>query len=109
MNKVVINQGYGGFELSEKAVAYLKERLPQEIVVDAWGWDGMSRHHPLLVEVVEKLGKEASGSNPSYDFGSELVVVTILEDRYCIKEVDDNDTIYVPSDMASDMEWTVIG
>lgn len=107
MNKVVINDSFGGFLLSDEAVAYLEERLPQEIVVDAWGWDGMTRHHPLLVEVVEMLGVNASGSNPSHDYASELVVVSIAEDRYFITVEDGMESLETPSSLPS--RWVVIG
>lgn len=67
--KVVINRCFGGFQLSEKAYKYLG--LP---------WDGHGfeydddRTNSKLVECVEKLGSEASGSL------GHLVVVEIPDD-----------------------------
>lgn len=73
--KRVKNVGYAEFRLSEKAVSWLKERLPQELEVDEWGWEGMTMSHPLLVECVETLGTlKASGSTWASDYACELVV-----------------------------------
>lgn len=73
--KFMVNTCYGGFNLSAKALARLKElglqpavnRLPNESnenynyrAYEAPLRD--NRFHPLLVQVVEELGKEASGS-----------------------------------------------
>jgi hypothetical protein len=102
MNKVVLNNCYGGFRLSEEAVSWLRERLPQDVEVDEWGWIGMTRHHPLLVEVVETLGEEAN------EFVSELVVVEIKDDRYLIEEYDGMESIVTPSTLKPP-KWKVIG
>ena len=56
--KIVINQCYGGFGLSNAAKAWLKER----------GFDAdliypVPRDLPLLVECVETLGSEAASSS----------------------------------------------
>lgn len=71
--KVVINRCYGGFNLSQKATEYLAERGHKEAAEHMkrfaaesiggrwWGFREILRADPLLIEVVEKLGKEANG------------------------------------------------
>ncbi len=59
--KFVINKCFGGFGLSKKAQEMLGINSPYDI----------DRDDPKLIEVVEKLGEEASG-----DY-SKLVVVEI--------------------------------
>lgn len=57
MKKVVLNGCYGGFGLSEKAYKFLG------LEWDGYGYDYMcDRENPKLVECVETLGDEASGS-----------------------------------------------
>lgn len=61
--KFVLNKCYGGFSLSKKA---------QEMLgVDSPFASAFDRNDPKLIEVVEKLGKEANGNY------TELVVVEI--------------------------------
>jgi hypothetical protein len=78
--KMVINRCYGGYSLSEKAIKRLRELGSEaaikcaiisetnewgDVVTDGWGgrafYPKIERHDPLLVQVVEELGKEASG------------------------------------------------
>lgn len=94
MHKVVINSCYGGFGLSDKAKARLKE-LGLEV---EWGYD-IPRHHPLLVQVVEELGEKAS------DTYAKLEVVEINSRLYQVTEYDGFEDIKTPSDH---MEWVVI-
>lgn len=59
--KIVINQRYGGFSVSQKVFEYLdKVGAPKHI-------DDMylecNRNDPYLVEAVETLGEEANGRN----------------------------------------------
>lgn len=79
--KVVINKNHGGFWLSDKAVELLKNSqeptvkvegdvLPDEDKFDLIDEDSKEwRSNPILVSVVEKLGKEA------YDEGNSLLKV----------------------------------
>ena len=75
--KIVINDCYGGFNLSESALRMLGEMG----VKDA---DRLPRHDSRLVEVIERLGRAASG------FCSSLVVVEeeLPSGRYRIDEYD---------------------
>lgn len=93
MYEIVLNKSYGGFRLSEEAVAWLSDRLPG-VEVGEHGWIGMSRHHPALVEVVRTLGPDASDN-----FVSFLEIVEIEEDRYFIENYDGFETVVTPKDM----------
>lgn len=79
--KVVINRCWGGFGLSEKAMAMFK----------ALGGDKLyccKRNDPILVKVVETLGEEA---NDEY---SSLKVVEIPDDvDFYIDDYDGMETI----------------
>lgn len=55
MQRIVINSCFGGFSLSNKAIALLSERGQ---TMEYWD---IPRDDPILVEVVEQLGEEANG------------------------------------------------
>jgi hypothetical protein len=113
MTKVVINQCYGGFGLSAQAKQkYLEIKGVAGVVIKKNDWgnltafvDGeeyyagdMDRTDPILVQVVEELGKHANG-----DF-AKLKVVEIGEGvRYRISEYDGNEHI----EYADDADWSV--
>lgn len=83
--KVVINKCYGGFELSELAIAQLKALGHIEP-------ESLSRWDHDLVSVVETLGDEANG-----DFAC-LNVVDVFE-PFRIHEYDGFETIETLSDL----------
>ena len=60
MRKIVINNQHGGFGLSDKAWELYCERSGKDIEKD-WDHD-IDRDDPILVELVETLGKESWGS-----------------------------------------------
>jgi len=67
--KVVINVGYGGYSLSEKAYQYLG------IPWDNYGFKFRGdRTNPKLIEVVEQLGRKANG------LCANLKVIEVLDD-----------------------------
>lgn len=70
--KIVINKCYGGFDLSAKAE---KEYCKQKGIdsADFVRWE-VKRNDPFLVDIVEKMGKEAGGNY------SELKIVNIPDD-----------------------------
>ena len=112
-HKVVVNKCYGGFGLSFKAVAYIFDNMSQEekyemrkdykkeSETDFWNIkkhiganiENLPRHHKLLVEAVEKFGKEA---------GSKFcipVIVHINGSRYMIEAYDGFENIVYPEDI----------
>jgi len=109
-HKVVYNNCFGGFGLSEKAMKrYLKLKgIEYKCSKDQWGAhfednsgnpieeDYIPRHDPILVAVVEELGKDASGSF------AELQVQEIKSNKYRIEEYDGNETVIEPDD-----EWFI--
>jgi hypothetical protein len=127
MTKVAYNNCYGGFSLSHKAVEYMAERgsaWAREALACEWlgqdirdhgyhlspfpvldendkpvtpGTPAPTRHDPLLVSVIEALGRASSGKC------ADLQIETIRGDRYRIDEYDGNESVQTPSDI----EWTV--
>lgn len=86
MAKVVLNRCWGGFGLSNKAEAWLKEKGVENP-------EGLPRHDPLLVEAVETLGEEAG------DEYATLVVVEVDTNLYSIEEYDGYETLRTPETM----------
>jgi hypothetical protein len=76
--KIVKNGCYGGFSLSEEAYNYL------DLPWDGYGYEFENhRDNPKLVEVVETLGRKASGVNAS------LMIVEVPDDvEWYIDEYD---------------------
>jgi len=68
--KIVINTCYGGFGLSKEALALFNERTGTVVTNDI----EIKRNDPILVEIVEQLGEDASSSF------AELKVVEIPDD-----------------------------
>tara|TARA_R110002167_G_scaffold130022_1_gene313386 strand:- start:5879 stop:6163 length:285 start_codon:yes stop_codon:yes gene_type:complete len=81
--KVVRNNCYGGFSLSEEAYNLL------DMPWDGYGYDfNNHRDDPKLVEVVEALGTKASGTS------ANLVIVEIPDDvEWYIDEYDGWETV----------------
>jgi len=100
MTKVVYNDCYGGFGLSNEAIDWLLERgskyirLHEDSRFKRKGvWDEGPRHDPLLVECVETLGKEAS------DQFAKLAIVEIQGPLYRVDEYDGMEYIQEPDDI----------
>lgn len=85
-HKVVYNDSYGGFNLSEKAKEMLSQLKGIEISYDTI----ILRHDKDLVAVVEKLGAEASGRY------SNLKIAEISSDRYRIFDYDGLESVITP-------------
>lgn len=60
--KVVINDCFGGFSLSNKAIARYNEITGRNRSNDYCDGREIKRDDPVLVQVVEELGKEANGN-----------------------------------------------
>ena len=93
--KVVINNCYGGFGLSERAVQRYEELSGKAFPEMSWD---VSRHDTVLVQVVEELGDESNGENAA------LTVEEIPGNRYRIEEYDGIETIHCPEGE----DWIVI-
>ena len=101
--KVVINDCYGAFDLSEEAFDLLSKRtgktidqLNDEYIYMGTAKDG-ARSCPDLIAVVEKLGVEAASSA---DY-SQLKIVELedVDGRYKISEYDGAETVRTPKQM----------
>ncbi len=86
MRKIVINEDFGGFGLSDKAWKLYCENTGKDPEND---WAGeIPRDDPILVEIVETLGKE------SWDEYASLKIVEIPEDvNWILQEYDGNEWI----------------
>lgn len=91
--KVVYNNSYGMFCLSEQAINWLKSR-GIETTEDCH----LQRHDPLLVDCVLELGKNANGRY------SDLKVHTLNGMKYRIDEYDGLERVVEPNNS----EWTII-
>lgn len=120
-HKIVYNNCYGGYTLSDKAIEWLSEHGSERTkkfiaqkrleanektindstkifyVMDALRYF-LQRHDPDLVAVVEALGKEVNGTF------SSLAIEEIDGDQYYIEEYDGKETVITPDDIG----WTVI-
>lgn len=113
-HKVVYNNCFGGFSLSKKAGEWLLEHNieepyksaieddiqkindPESIITSVYS--EIPRHHPLLVQCVEELGKTANGEC------AKLVIEEIYSNIYKIDEYDGNETIIT----RDTIDWVVI-
>src|SRR6266853_2252083 len=84
--KVVYNATYGEYKLSEEALKMLDNN------------ENLERHHPKLVEVVEKLVDKASGDCCGYDT-AKLAIHELSGIKYYIEEYDGLETVIEPKDM----------
>lgn len=95
--KIVINACYGGFSLSPAAVRRAKELAPDDkrwqAVDENYGFleEGLRRHDPVLVRVVEEMEEAASGSCAN-------LVIDEIEGLYLIKEYDGFERVITPED-----------
>ncbi len=60
MIKIVINQDFGGFGLSDEAEALYKER--KGITDPDWWYRDIARDDPTLIQIVEDMGTKADGT-----------------------------------------------
>lgn len=116
MNKIVYNNCYGGFNLSDKAMQRYCEIKGIKVYPENWAgltlywlseptgdkvkddWRetfdsrDIPRHDPVLVQIVEELGKEANGQC------AELRIFETESNQYMIEEYDGNETVVVSYD-----------
>lgn len=98
MNKVVFSR-VGDFELSKKAVDWLHAHGVSENNIEGYLLDAFPRHDPLLVQLVEELGDEASQS-----YYSNLQIKEIEGNKYRIEEYGSKERVVTPETI----EWVTI-
>ena len=98
MNKVVFSR-VGDFELSKEAVDWLRVHGVSENNIEGYILDAFPRHDPLLVQLVEELGNEASQS-----LYSNLQIKEIEGNKYYITEYNGREKVVTPETI----EWTII-
>ena len=125
MTKVVYNNRYGGFSISEKCAKYmasrgckhaldLLKRYEDECTDDSeyscwYGYWAGDRHDPLLVEAVETIGF-GSGADDGESADSrlsrepQLQIAEVTSGRYFIREYDGGETVIEPQDI----NWIVV-
>ena len=92
--KVVINNDYGGYSLSDDAILWLMEKDSNfEKYKSSYDFSEIDRHNPLLVQCVEELGSKAAGCYAS------LQVVSFSGDKYIIEEYDGCECVVTPKDI----------
>ena len=94
--KVVYNACYGGFGLSDEALTRMKELGYTGDASVCYNNKyvylyGCARHDPILVQVVEELGKKAN--SPASD-----LCIAEVSGPYRIEEHDGSETVYEPDD-----------
>ena len=85
--KIVHNSCYGGPDLSAEAIVRYNELSGKQCDYI----EQIPRHCPYLVQVVEEMGKEASG------YASYLVICEINENQYAIQVCDGIETVKTPN------------
>lgn len=101
MTKIVYNNSYGGFRLSEQAVLRGREISKHAPIweEDSAGYMlNLPRTDPVLVQVVEELGAAANGG-----FANLQIHVLPRGTRYRIDEYDGNERVMI----ADDYEWSI--
>ena len=110
MTKVVYNDCHGGAALSLVAMARMaqlgsdwaiKMLADTEDQFRSYGFSviDIDRHDPILVQVVEELGREKANANMS-----KLKLYTLKGDRYRIEEYDGWEKVVEPDDI----RWIVV-
>lgn len=107
--KVVYNAMHGGYGFSQKAMERLAQLgLEEEVEKDfaykakwplaGYSLDGVPRHDPRLVQVVEEFGREACSAF------ADLQIHLVEGDRYRIHEYDGLEEVQEPEDIS----WIVV-
>jgi len=97
LTKVVYNTCYGGFSISPEALTRMKELgyTGDASIYNRYAFlYDCVRHNPILVQVVEELGKGANSP------GSDLCIAQVFG-PYCIEEYDGTEKVMEPVDY----EW----
>lgn len=93
MTKILYNNCYGGFGLSETAMIMYKQKAGIDPDTEIYSWD-MDRSDPILIETVEALGLELSG-----DRYSKLAIAEVPSGvKYRIDEYYGNESVMTIDD-----------
>lgn len=88
MTKILYNACFGGFGLSEEALALYKQKAGLDPDTKIYAWD-LNRTDPILIATVEELGTDRSG-----DTYSRLVIAEVPSGvKYRIDEYDGNESV----------------
>jgi hypothetical protein len=92
MVHIVINTCHGGFDLTDKAIQWLQNKGVNNPC-------RMPRHHPLLVKVVETMGKESYIQKGAYgrEYTCKLKIVDVECTKYRIKKYDGKESVETPN------------
>ena len=95
--KIVINDSYGGFDLSEEAQKRYLELggVPPELT---WYWFNIDRTHPALIQTVEELGMKAAG-----DYCNLIIEEIPAGTKYTLREYDGAEWI----ETEDDIDWKI--
>ena len=94
MTKILYNACFGGFGLSEEAIAEYNKRTGNDI---KWS-DDIERDDPVLVAIVEEMGDKANGPYSRIRI-AELNVGT----KYYIDEYDGRESVLTPDNI----DWKI--
>jgi hypothetical protein len=100
--KVVYNACFGGFGLSKKAALMLRDLGVTDVNLE-YGYideNTCPRHDERLIQVVEELGKDASGRH------AKLEIHQLSGNRYRIDEYDGNESVIEPYE--AETEWITV-
>lgn len=95
--KIVYNACYGGFSLSDKAIARYWE-IKATPIPERWYNRNIKRDDPILVQVVEELKDEANG-----DFANLQIKDVPSGIKWRIDEYDGYEDVMTPDDY----EWNI--
>jgi hypothetical protein len=88
IRRVVINDCYGGFGLSDEAEALYRELAGVDVEDDKFHVSDIARDDPLLIKVIRELGPAADGLH------AELKIIEIPADvEWQIGEYDGNEWV----------------
>jgi len=94
MTRVVYNNNYGGFRLTDATVARFNELSGSEL--DTYDiMDDIPRHDPILVQAVEECEPQ----------DSTIAIYELKSDRYYIHDYDGAETVKEPRHI----NWVIVG
>ncbi len=106
-NKIVYNNNYCGFSISQEAINHIEKYCEKHGIdsplVTCKQYANIPRHHPALVDAVEKLGIKANNNNSHLE-KSDLRIFETSSNKYWIENYDGMETVHT----AESIEWVTI-